>query len=509
MFKKTIVLGLDYSTFSGGVDECNRKMELLENEFKLANAQMETTGTTSQKLALKQEYLTEKINLQKNKVEEAKKKYNALMSEQADTKSIDKADKALLKERTTLQQLENQLEATRLADSGLKESMTATIAIVTGLAAGFLSCAKNAMEYVDTILTTADQTGISAETLQGWEYASELIDVSTETITSSIAKMVNNMATAEKGTGDAAEAFKKLGVKIKDSEGDMRDSEDVFYDVIDALGKMKNQTERDQLAMDLFGRSAQDLAGVINVGSEGLSGYCEEAEKLGLILSEEQLAKGSAASDAFEKFNSTLEALKNNLGTSALPILTALFETIAAIPQPVLSTIVVILSIVATIVTLVNTINSAVKAGSAITQVFSGISGAMDSTYVKILAITVAITALVVAIGVLIGRGKDLQNTMNSIGNMGSGGTSYTGSIGHNANGTQNWRGGATWVGENGPEIVNLPKGTQIYSNDESKRISGNKTYNINMNCDLSSMKSLNDVIDIITGIEESVGCGV
>jgi len=36
------------------------------------------------------------------------------------------------------------------------------------------------------------------------------------------------------------------------------------------------------------------------------------------------------------------------------------------------------------------------------------------------------------------------------------------GSIGQNANGTFNWRGGLTWVGERGPEIVNLPRGAQV-----------------------------------------------
>lgn len=35
-YKKTITLGLDYSEFSGGISECNRKMGLLDAEMKLA-----------------------------------------------------------------------------------------------------------------------------------------------------------------------------------------------------------------------------------------------------------------------------------------------------------------------------------------------------------------------------------------------------------------------------------------------------------------------------------------
>lgn len=42
---------------------------------------------------------------------------------------------------------------------------------------------------------------------------------------------------------------------------------------------------------------------------------------------------------------------------------------------------------------------------------------------------------------------------------------------GHNAGGTDNWRGGLTWVGESGPELVSLPRGTAIHSAQESRQL--------------------------------------
>lgn len=42
---------------------------------------------------------------------------------------------------------------------------------------------------------------------------------------------------------------------------------------------------------------------------------------------------------------------------------------------------------------------------------------------------------------------------------------------GSNAEGTPSWRGGLTWVGEKGPELVSLPRGTRIYNNRESMAI--------------------------------------
>ena len=58
--------------------------------------------------------------------------------------------------------------------------------------------------------------------------------------------------------------------------------------------------------------------------------------------------------------------------------------------------------------------------------------------------------------------------------------------LGNNAQGTDSWRGGLTWVGEQGPEIVNLPRGSQVFSNSESMRMAsvgatpGGVTININ-----------------------------
>jgi hypothetical protein len=47
------------------------------------------------------------------------------------------------------------------------------------------------------------------------------------------------------------------------------------------------------------------------------------------------------------------------------------------------------------------------------------------------------------------------------------------GGIGHNAAGTDNWSGGPTWVGEKGPEIVNLPPGARVTPNNKVAAMMG------------------------------------
>lgn len=508
-YKKTITLGLDYSEFSGGITECNAKMKNLDAEFALMQEKMDGTASASEQLAVKQEYLTEKINLQQVRVAEAKKKYDALLESHASTTKIDKAATALAKEELQLVRLEDQLEDTQLAQSNFKESATALVAVVGTISAALLKAAKDTAAYADEVLTLSAQTSIATDTLQGWMYASELVDVSTEAMTSSIQKMERNMQQASKGSGDAYEAFKKLGVEITTASGEMRSAEDVFNDTIDALGGIANATEQDQLAMNIFGRSAADLTGVITAGSAGMEAYKNKAEELGRIMSQDDLEAAGELDDAMQELNSAFEALERTAGSAVLPVLTAFFNLIASIPTPVLMVLTTLGSVVAVVVTLVKTIDSAMSAGSAIAKVFSKMNGVFDSTYVKIFAIVTVITVLVLAITTLVGKSRDLNNSLASVGNMtNSISTGKTPQVGHNAGGTKNWRGGLTYINENGAELVELPTGTKIYNSSETKQMLGTTNNYFSLNVDLVSLKTIGDVVAAVEGLKTSAECG-
>ncbi len=62
------------------------------------------------------------------------------------------------------------------------------------------------------------------------------------------------------------------------------------------------------------------------------------------------------------------------------------------------------------------------------------------------------------------------------------GGGGGSGGFDGNAIGTSNWRGGTTWVGETGPELVALPRGSRIYSNNDSMAMAGGGNVNVTVN---------------------------
>lgn len=132
------------------------------------------------------------------------------------------------------------------------------------------------------------------------------------------------MDSARKGSAAYADAYKTLGVSVTDANGELRDSNDVYWECIDALGSIQNETERDALAMQLFGKSAQELNSVIEAGSEAFKELGDEAEQMGFILSEDAVNRLGAFNDKLQVLQAGAEGLKNAASLIALPFLDTL-----------------------------------------------------------------------------------------------------------------------------------------------------------------------------------------
>jgi predicted nucleic acid-binding Zn-ribbon protein len=191
-----------------------------------------------------------------------------------------------------------------------------------------ISMTKESAAYADNILTLSLTTGQTTDQLQEFSYASELIDVSLDTLQGSLTKLTNNMQDTANGTGNAQAAFQQLGVSVTDADGHLRSANDVFYDAIDALGDVTNATERDALAMDIFGRSAQDLNPLIVQGADTLREYAQEAHDMGYVLDNDALAALGAVDDAYQRLQKTQEGVKNQLSEQFAPYLTEFYEKI-------------------------------------------------------------------------------------------------------------------------------------------------------------------------------------
>lgn len=197
---------------------------------------------------------------------------------------------------------------------------------VADIAKKLASATKEAAAFADEVLTLSAKTNISTDALQGYMYAAELVDVSVETITKSMQRNIRSMGSAADGTAQYANAYKQLGVAVQDSNGDLRDSQEVFWELIDALGQMTNETERDEIAMTLLGKSAQDLNPLIEAGADRMSELADEAASVGYIMSAETLSALGSLDDKLQRLDGAATAAKNALGAALAPTLENLVE---------------------------------------------------------------------------------------------------------------------------------------------------------------------------------------
>jgi phage-related protein len=213
---------------------------------------------------------------------------------------------------------------------GIGVAMGAALAAIGTAAVGagkaLVDMSVNSAAYADEILTASTVTGMSADSLQAYKYAAELVDVSLDTLTGSMARNVRSMSSARKGTGEIADAYRRLGVSVTDMSGNLRDSKAVYWETIDALGKVSNETERDALAMQIFGKSAQELNPLISQGSAGIAELTEEAKRMGAVMSEDTLNALGKFDDSIQRLKAGGEAAKNMLGTVLLPQLQILAD---------------------------------------------------------------------------------------------------------------------------------------------------------------------------------------
>ena len=435
--------------------------------------------------------------------------------------------------------------------NGMKGLSTGTVAAMAAAATAIAAVVKVVSELgkltievaaqVDEYLSESAITGVPVEILQAWDYAAPLIDTDAETIKSAMTKITKAMGDAAGGSESAQEKFAALGVAItNEADGSLRSAEEVFYDVIDALGQMQAGTERDALAMELLGKSAQELNPLINEGSDALRKYAEEAEAAGYILDEQQTRKLGEVDDAYQKLQLQIEANRKQLAADFAPAAKAAMELFTDVVRKAgemlerSGIIKNLASIIESLIDILRTAGDILQGIPGFKQGLSMISSVLGG--IAQFCALIADTADVIGglFQVITGSGGGRMAGLERIGNaMGFGKSSGTLShwqtvymqqegtydqyqeyyankrgesfltdygydpetrqyydkntgnyiiYGTTAGGSDNWRGGLTWVGEAGPELVALPQGSRIYSNQESQQMGGSTTFNITVN---------------------------
>ena len=366
------------------------------------------------------ELLKQKQELLKKAVEDTKKRQEELKTAlEQSKKSGDTAEnrqqqdllqRELIETTQKLEGLEKEykncsphLEAIS-SKTGEMAEKTKGISMAAGAAgAAMLYMAGSAASTADDLLTLSRNTGFSVEELQKLQYAAPFVDVSFESMTGSITKLTKKM-------GEGSEAFDELGICIYNSDGTMRDAKDVWYEAVAALGEVQNETERDTLAMELFGKSAMEMSGIVDDGGAALKELGEEAESTGNIMSSDAVEGAAAFNDELDKVKQRASLAFAQAGASLaqnlLPALEKLVEVISDVLTWFGSLDGTTQTIILTILGLVAAISPVLSLVSTLTGLAAALNVAM-LPMIGTIAAVIAIVAAVIAIGVLLYKNWD------------------------------------------------------------------------------------------------------
>lgn len=553
--------------YKQAISEIGSGMKVLDSEMRKVSSAYAQNADSVEALNAKNDVLERKISTQAEKIEylRAALQQSAERYGEADKRTM-QWQASLNNAEAELNNLNNQVDENnqKIAESekgmgnlgdvvngltsklgiqlpdGMKSSMNAmgsldtqSLALAGGFAAvaaaivkvekAMISMTKESAAFADNIITLSMQTGQSTQQLQEFAYASELIDVSVDTLQGSLRKLTNNMQDTMNGTGNAKASFEALGVSVTNADGSMRSANDVFYETIDALGQVKNETERDAMSMDIFGRSAQDLNPLIIQGSKTLKAYADEAHNVGYVLDDEALSALGAVDDAYQRLQKTQEGVKNQLAAEFAPYLEEFYGDVTTMVKDggkalkdsgIVDAFGMLLETVGDILNPMsdlsnNRVPALTKALQPLAKVMALIADAAELIKGVVNISTGHIgegwgqLTHALGFGYSSGNGNNYQNLLDSYTEqqwgqsaadlakayedaVARGDPSTIGItedewvrryLGGNAAGTDNWRGGWTRVNENGLERIFLPSGSRIQTASETRYTSGD-TYN-------------------------------
>ena len=273
-------------------------------------------------------------------------------------------------------------------------------------------------QTADDLNTMSKVTGISTTELQKYKYSADLLDVSVETIAKSQTKMKKSMLSAQQGSSTMADAFAKLGVSIEDSNGNLRSQDEVFAESIKALGEMANETERDALAMQIFGKSATELNPLIEDNGETFQRVADIFASNGLeVVDQETIDNANRFQDALDTIKATGMVTLSTIGMQLAGYLAPAMEKVAEVlgkvmgwisqldPQ-VLTIIGIIAGVIAVLSPLLIVVGKIAFAISSIMTlmttlgpILAGLSGPIG--------IVIAIIGALIAVGVLLYKNWD------------------------------------------------------------------------------------------------------
>ena len=425
----------DTTKLDKALRQVNNETRTIDKELRNVDKALKFNPTSVELWRQKQQLLSQKINETKDKLDLLKQQQASMDASGVDKNSMEyqKLQREIIETESKLKTFEGQLKAVgnvnlRAASEQFKEwggslteagqKMQGLSMAAAGVVAALAGISYKAGTNADDLNTLSKVYSINTGDLQKYAVAADLVDVSVEDIAKSHVKLEKSMYSANTGSKSMQEAFDKLGVSITDSNGELKSGDAVWQETIQKLGQMKNETERDAIAMQLMGKSAANLNPLIADQGETYKNLTDTLKQYDLdFVDQETLDKANEFNDSLDTMKAIGSVAISTVGSQLAAYLAPALEKVVGwfgkvaewlskLSPEVLTVIGVVAGVVAAIAPVLLILGKVAFAISSIMSLMSTLNLSFAALAGPV-GIAIAVIAALIAIGVLLYKNWD------------------------------------------------------------------------------------------------------
>jgi hypothetical protein len=221
--------------------------------------------------------------------------------------------------------------------AALRTTLVAAAAAATAALAGVVASVRSTINSMDDMSKSASKIGIPIEELSRLKYAADLSGVSMEGLQTSVGRLSRTMSDAASGGKASAQAFGKLGINVKNTDGQLKSSTQILGEIADRFATMPDGAQKTALAMELMGRSGANMIPMLNGGSDALNKLLNEAKDFGLTISGETGRAAEAFNDNLSRIGYAAKGVGVALTAALLPVLVPISEAFVSMARAIVN----------------------------------------------------------------------------------------------------------------------------------------------------------------------------
>lgn len=212
------------------------------------------------------------------------------------------------------------LKKSEAAIDKMKGSIKELSVLAVGLGAAFAGLVKWTASFASNLSDMAEDAGLTTDALQKLSFAAAQSGVSTEDFTRSLLRFERSVGDAARtGGGPFVDSLRRIGVSIVDANDNLKPTEQLLFEVSDALSKVQNQIEKNSISNEIFGKGSVRVTNFLSKGSQSIKDFGIEAEKLNAIMDKKSILAAKNLDDSWHKLVFIANNVKNSIGSALVP----------------------------------------------------------------------------------------------------------------------------------------------------------------------------------------------